>query len=51
MFMKIVVTYKSKTGFTKKYAEIIKNNIDCESIFCEEMSKVPKQHNKSYKTA
>lgn len=27
--MKTLVIYKSKTGFTKKYAEIVAKNIDC----------------------
>ena len=28
--MKILVTYKSKTGFTKKYAEWISNELNAE---------------------
>ncbi len=27
--MKILVTYKSKTGFTKKYAEMVAEEVDC----------------------
>ena len=29
--MKILVTYKSKTGFTKKYAEWIAEELGCEA--------------------
>ena len=30
--MKILVTYKSKTGFTKKYAEMIAEEIECSLV-------------------
>lgn len=35
--MKIIVTYKSKTGFTKKYAEWIAAELKCDAIRVEEL--------------
>ena len=32
MRMNILVTYKSKTGFTKKYAEIVAKEVGCEAV-------------------
>lgn len=36
--MKIGVIYKSKTGFTKRYAEWIAEELNCECIECEKFS-------------
>lgn len=35
--MKTIVTYKSKTGFTKKYAEWIADELNCGAIRVEEL--------------
>ncbi len=36
--MKILVTYKSKTGFTKKYAEMIAEEVECSLIDFRDMN-------------
>ena len=36
--MKILVTYKSKTGFTKKYAEMIAEEIECTLVDFREVT-------------
>lgn len=36
--MKILVTYKSKTGFTKKYAEMIAKEIECSLVDFKEIT-------------
>lgn len=38
--MKIIVTYNSKTGFTKKYAEWIAEDLGCEVIPASELKNI-----------
>ena len=43
--MQVLVTYQSKTGFTKKYAEWISEEIKCEN---QEIKKVNKEDIEKY---
>lgn len=36
--MKIIITYKSKTGFAKKYAEMIAKETGCRALPLKEMT-------------
>lgn len=38
--MKAIVTYNSKTGFTKKYAEWIAKDLNCEAINAAELKNI-----------
>ena len=38
--MNIIVTYKSKTGFTKKYAQWIAEDLGCKAVSLSELSRV-----------
>lgn len=38
--MKLIIIYKSKTGFTKKYAETIAKKLNCDAIDIKEISKI-----------